>query len=127
MVECIIIKCHKPCICMSESDNDDFIIKDDGTIVRGPKLGELKRKLNSKGKNNSERQNQNKNDHNDNNGCVSTLIGFFVFVLITTIIGGVIGFFVDEHDSIEMGLLLGGFIGIAFVICGLIGEFLNRK
>lgn len=42
---------------MSESDNDDFIIKDDGTIVRGAKLEELKRKLNSKGKNNSERQN----------------------------------------------------------------------
>ena len=53
---------------MSKSDNDDFIIKDDGTIVRGAKLEELKRKLNSKGKNNSERQNQNKNDKNEPNG-----------------------------------------------------------
>ncbi len=57
---------------------------------------------------------------------VANLKGFVVFALITIIIGGVIGFFVNKHESIEMGLLLGGLFGIAYCISSLIVEIVNK-
>lgn len=106
-------------------DDKEFAIKEDGTIVRGPNLEELKRRIN--GKKTDDKDEPNKKASNNNNGCLNTFIGFVVFVLITTIIGGVIGFIVNKHESVEMGLLLGGLFGIAYYICSLIGELLNKK
>ena len=85
-----------------------FIIKEDGTIIRKPEIKEP-----GKG--------------DQNNGCISNLIAFVVFVLFTTIVGGVIGFFVDKHDSVEMGVLFGALFGIAYSLISLVGEMFNKK
>lgn len=94
---------------MSKKDKD-YIIKEDGTIVRGPKLKELKKKLTSK--KTDKKDDSNKKTNNGNNGCIDKLIAFIVVVSITTILGGVVGFFVDEPDSFEFGILIGGTFGI---------------
>lgn len=65
-------------------------------------------------------------DKSEKEGCWSSFLGFIGIVLITTVIGGVIGFFVDEHDSLEMGILFGCLFGIASVICSFIGELFNK-
>ncbi len=85
---------------MGKTENG-FIIKDDGTIIRKPEIKEP-----DKG--------------NQNNGCISNLIAFVVFVLFTTIVGGVIGFFVDKYESVEMGVLLGALLGIVYSLISLV-------
>ena len=105
---------------MGQIDNNDFIIKDDGTIVRGPKLEEIKKKLSEKEK---AEDKSNNNSTNKNGGCLSTIIAVVFTILLCSIIGGIIGLIINEHDSFEMGLLIGGLFGVFSMVCWAFEEY----
>lgn len=113
---------------MGQIDDKKFLIKEDGTIIRRPKKSKQvskindatrKRKIERLKKDLTERESVKTNedcfDIEDNDGCLSGLTKFVFLLIVTSLIGGVIGYFVDGTEGFKNGLFYGAFIGIILI------------
>ena len=85
---------------------------EDGTIVRKQKLERLKKQLTDK---KSDETVENNSTTDDNVGCLSIIKTLGGIILVTSLIGGVIGFFVNGSEGFKAGLVLGGAVGILLI------------
>ena len=125
---------------MGQIDNNGFIIKDDGTIVRkdtSSKINQMKTKLSTGGNggqttigNNDRGSNIDSRDNNhsqntEDSTILENICGWISLICIFggTIIGAVSGY--DEGGI--LGILVGGFLGfiVGAFIAGLIGTLLE--
>lgn len=95
-----------------EKNNNSFSVDEDGTIVRKQKLERLKKQLTDK---KSDETVENNSTTDDNVGCLSIIKTLGGIILVTSLIGGVIGYFVNGYDGFKAGLVLGGAVGILLI------------